>query len=216
MLGELIPLALVVALSPVSIIPAVLLVLHTDHPRPTGLAFMAGWLVGLAALTAVFVQIPHLVDGLDRGSPSWAPWVRIAIGVVLILLAVGRWVTRHRATESPTFLNRLSRITPGGALVAGFALVVANPKVLVMNAAAGLIIGTAAVGVGVWLAVAFYSAVAGSTVIIPILAYMVAGERVDHQLERFRDWMQREHAVVTAAILAVVGLLLLYTGIRAV
>ena len=78
MLGELIPLALVVALSPVSIIPAVLLVLHTDHPRPTGLAFMAGWLVGLAALTAVFVQIPHLVDGLDRGSPSWAPWVRIA------------------------------------------------------------------------------------------------------------------------------------------
>ena len=44
---------------------------------------------------------------------------------------------------------------------------------------------------------------------------MVAGERVDRQLERFRDWMQREHAVVTAVILAIVGLLLLYTGIRA-
>ena len=188
--------------------------LHTDHPRPTGLAFMAGWLIGLAVLTALFVQVPHLVDGLG-GSPSWAPWVRIAIGVVFIFLAIGRWVTRHRATHSPTFLNRLSRITPAGALVAGFALVVANPKVLVMNAAAGLIIGTAAVGVGVWLAVAFYTAVAGSTVIIPILAYMVAGERVDRQLERFRDWMEREHAVVTAAILAVVGLLLLYTGIRA-
>ena len=56
LLGELIPLALVVALSPLSIIPAVLLVLHTDRPRPTGLAFMAGWLVGLAALTVVFVR----------------------------------------------------------------------------------------------------------------------------------------------------------------
>ena len=215
MLGELIPLALVVALSPVSIIPAVLLVLHTDHPRPTGLTFMAGWLIGLAALTAVFVQVPHLIDGLDRGSPSWTPWVRIAIGVVLILAAVGRWVTRHRATRSPALLNHLSRITPAAALAIGFALVVANPKVLVMNAAAGLIIGTAAVGVGVWLAVAFYTAIAGSTVIIPTLAYMVAGERVDRQLERLSDWMQREHAVLTAVILVIVGILLLYTGIRA-
>jgi threonine/homoserine/homoserine lactone efflux protein len=214
LLGELIPLALVVALSPVSIIPAVLLVLHTDHPRPTGLAFMAGWLIGLAGSTAVFVAVPHLIDGLDR-SPSWAPWVRIAIGAVSILLAVGRWVTRHRATGSPAFLNRLGRVTPAGALVTGFVLVVANPKVLVMNAAAGLIIGTAAAGVTVWLAVAFYTAMAGSTVIAPIVAYLVAGERVDRQLERFRDWMQREHAAMTAAILAIVGLLLLYTGIRA-
>ena len=84
MLGELVPLALVVALSPVSIIPAVVLVLHTDHPKPTGLAFMTGWLVGLAVLTAVFVQVPHLIDGLGRESPTWAPVLRIAVGVLLI------------------------------------------------------------------------------------------------------------------------------------
>jgi len=40
------PLALVVALSPLSIIPAVL-VLHTPRPRPTGLAFLVGWLSDL-------------------------------------------------------------------------------------------------------------------------------------------------------------------------
>ena len=215
MLGELIPLALVVALSPLSIIPAVVLVLHTEHPRPTGLAFMAGWLVGLAALTAVFVQVPHLVDGFGQASPSWAPWVRIGIGVVLVVLAVGRWATRNRATREPALLNRLSRITPVGAAVIGFTLTVANPKVVVMNAAAGLIIGTTAVGFGVWTAVLFYTAVAGSTVIAPVLAYTVAGERVDPQLERMKNWMQREHAAVTAVILIVVGVLLIYTGIRA-
>jgi hypothetical protein len=213
--GELVPLALVVALSPVSIIPAVLLVLHTDHPKPTGLAFMAGWLAGLAVLTLLFVQVPHLVDGLGRESPPWAPWLRIALGVLLIALAVGRWATRKRETRPPAFLNRLSKITPAGAGVIGFGLVVANPKVVVMNAAAGLIIGTTTVGIGGWLAVAFYTALAGSTVIAPILAYLVAGERVDGQLERVRDWMQREHATVTAAILLVVGVLLAYTGIRA-
>ena len=134
-----------------------------------------------------------------------------------LALAVGRWVTRKRETRPPppAFLNRLSKISPVGAGIIGFGLVVANPKVVVMNAAAGLIIGTAAVGLGVWLAVAFYTALAGSTVIAPILAYVVAGERVDGQLERVRDWMQREHATVTAAILLIVGVLLTYTGIRA-
>ena len=58
-LTELIPLALVVALSPLSIIPAVL-VLHTPRPRPTGLAFLAGWLVGLAALTTIFLEVSSL------------------------------------------------------------------------------------------------------------------------------------------------------------
>ena len=214
MLGELVPLALVVALSPVSIIPAVVLVLHTAHPRPTGLAFMAGWLTGLAASTAIFVAIPNLVEGLSE-SPPWMPWVRIAIGALLIIAAVGRWLTRSRTTRPPAFLDRLGKITPAGAAVIGFGLVVANPKVLVMNAAAGLIIGTAAAGATVWIAVAFYTVLAGSTVIAPILAYVVAGARVDPALGRVRDWMQREHAAVTAAILLVVGVLLTYTGIRA-
>lgn len=215
MLGELVPLALVVALSPVSIIPAVLLVLHSDHPRSTGLAFMTGWLIGLAALTAIFVLVPHLLDGIGAGSSPWAAWLRIAIGMLLIVAAVGRWLTRDRATRPPALLNRLRGITPASAALIGSGLVVANPKVLVMNAAAGLIIGAAAVGVSGWLAVAFYTALAGSTVIAPVLAYVVAGDRVDRQLERIRHWMQREQAALTAIILAIVGVMLAYTGIRA-
>ncbi len=64
-LAELIPLAMVVALSPLSIIPAVL-VLHTPRPRPAGLAFLAGWLIGLTALTAIFVGVSGLFGHLDE------------------------------------------------------------------------------------------------------------------------------------------------------
>ena len=70
-LTELAPLALVIALSPLSIIPAVL-ALHTDRPRPTGLAFLAGWLVGLAALVSLFVVASDLVGSLDK-PPSLRP-----------------------------------------------------------------------------------------------------------------------------------------------
>ena len=82
---ELIPLALVVALSPLSIIPAVL-VLHTPQPRPTGLAFLAGWLFGLAVLTAIFVEVSSLAGGLREKPPSWASWLRIVVGAALIVV----------------------------------------------------------------------------------------------------------------------------------
>jgi threonine/homoserine/homoserine lactone efflux protein len=216
-LGQLIPLALVVAASPLTIIPAIVLVLRSDRARPTGLAFMFGWLVGLAATTAVFVQLPRLLDGLNRPAPTWAAWVRIAVGVALVAFGVWRWLTRHQLSKQPAWLNRLSRLSPTGAGAIGVTLILVNPKVLVINAAAGLVIGTAALGVpGTWLAVAYYTVIAGSSVLAPILAYVIAGERVDHQLERLKQWMERQHAVLMAGFLAVVGLLLMYTGIRAV
>jgi len=215
--GQLIPLALVVAMSPLTIIPAIVLVLQSEHPRPTGLAFMFGWLIGLAATTTVFVQLPRLLDGLNRPAPTWAAWVRIAAGIALLALAVWRWLTRHQVAKQPAWLNRLSRLTPAGAAAIAVGLILVNPKVLVMNAAAGVVIGTATFGVAsVWLAVAYYTVIAGSSVLIPMLAYAVAGERVDHQLERLKQWMERQHAVLMAGFLAVVGLLLVYTGIRAV
>src|ERR1700758_3286943 len=64
-LTELIPLALVVALSPLSVIPAVL-VLHTPRPRPTSLAFLLGWLAGLTVLTVLFLELSTLVAGLGK------------------------------------------------------------------------------------------------------------------------------------------------------
>src|SRR5689334_13007465 len=199
MLGQLIPLALVVAASPLTIIPAIVLVLRSDRARPTGLAFMFGWLAGLAATTAVFVQLPRLLDGLNRPAPTWAAWVRIAAGVALLAFAVWRWLTRHQVTKQPVWLNRLGRLTPAGAGAIAVGLILVNPKVLVMNAAAGLVIGTASPGTaGMWMAVAYYTIIAGSSVLVPILAYAVAGERVDHQLERFKQWMERQHAVLMA------------------
>ena len=82
-LTTLIPLALVVAISPLSIIPAVL-VLQTPRPTPTSLTFLAGWLVGLAALTAVFVVSSDALGDLRKSPPAWASWLRIVLGAALI------------------------------------------------------------------------------------------------------------------------------------
>src|SRR4051812_31343597 len=113
-LGELIPLALVVAMSPLTIIPAIVLVLQSDRASPTGLAFMSGWLVGLAATTAVFVQLPRLLDGLNRPAPTWAAWVRIAAGGALGAFGVWRGLSRPRGGKQPARRGRLAEGDPGG------------------------------------------------------------------------------------------------------
>jgi threonine/homoserine/homoserine lactone efflux protein len=213
-LTELIPLALVVALSPLSIIPAVL-VLHTPRPKPTGLAFLAGWLFGLVALSAIFVEVSGLAGGLRDKPPSWASWVRIIVGAALIVFGLYRWFTRKRSAHKPGWMNSMGKFTPSRALFAAAALTVVNPKVLFICAAAGLAIGTAGLRApGAWGAVAWFVLVAGSTVAIPILAYAVAGERLDGPLARLKDWMERQHATLVAAIMVVIGLLVLYKGIH--
>jgi hypothetical protein len=215
-LTELIPLALVVALSPLSIIPAVL-VLHTSRPRPTALTFLAGWIVGLAALTAAFVEVSNLLGGLHDKPPSWASWLRVIIGAGLIVFGAYRWLMRKKSAHTPKWMQSVSTLTPLRAGLAAIALTIVNPKVLFMCAAAGLAIGSAGLNTApeVWGATAWYVAVAASTVALPILAYAVSGDRLDEPLTRLKDWMQRQHAVLVAVILVVIGLLVLYKGIHA-
>ena len=211
---ELIPLALVVALSPLSIIPAVL-VLHTPRPRPTGLAFLAGWLVGLAVLTAIFVEVSDLLGGVGSKPPGWASWLRVVVGAALIVFGVYRWLTRKRSGHTPRWLQSMSKLTPLRAAATAAVLTVANPKVLFICAAAGLAIGTAGLGnPGVWVAELWYVLVAASTVAIPILAYAVSGDRLNEPLTRLKDWMERQHATLVAGILIVIGLVVLYKGIQ--
>jgi threonine/homoserine/homoserine lactone efflux protein len=213
-LTDLIPLALVIALSPLSIIPAVL-VLDTARPRPTGLAFLTGWLFGLAVLSSIFLEVSSLAGGLRERPPSWASWLRIAVGAALIVLGLVRWSRRNKSAHTPGWMSSMKKFTPGRALLVSAALTVVNPKVLFICAAAGLAIGTAGLRApGTWGAVVWFILIAGSTVAIPILAYAVAGSRLDEPLAKLKDWMERKHSVLIAVILVAIGLMVLYKGIH--
>jgi hypothetical protein len=214
-LATLIPLALVVAVSPLSIIPAVL-VLQTPRPRPTGLAFLAGWLFGLAALTAVFVASSDALGALRKSPPAWASWLRVVLGLALIAYGIYEWLARHRHTESPRWMRSFASLTPARAGLTGLVLVVVRLEVLTMCALAGLAIGGGGLGIAaVWITVAVFVAVAASTVAIPVLAYAGAGDRLDEPMARLKDWMEKNNATLLAAILVLIGLMVLYNGVHA-
>ena len=214
-LPTLIPLALVIAVSPLSIIPAVL-VLQTPRPRPTGLAFLAGWLLGLVALTAIFVASSDALGGLRKSPPAWASWLRVVLGLALIAYGIYEWLSRHRHTEPPRWMRSFATLTPARAGLTGLVLVVVRLEVLTMCALAGLAIGSGGVGrAAVWTTAAIFVTVAASTVAIPVLAYAGAGDRLDEPMARLKDWMEKNNAALLAAILVVIGLMVVYNGVHA-
>ena len=216
MLTELIPLALVVALSPLSVIPAVL-VLHTPRPRPTGLAFLAGWLVGLVVLTAIFLEVSSLAGGLREKPPGWASWLRIVIGRALIVFGVYRWFTRKKSAHTPKWIQGLSKLTPAACGRHRYRAHRRQPQGAVHLCRSGF-------GDRLRRARRCRAHVARRRVVrggrrhppwrYPFSAYAVSGDRLDEPLARLRDWLERQHATLVAVILVVIGLLVLYKGIH--
>jgi hypothetical protein len=215
LLTTLIPLALVVAVSPLSIIPAVL-VLQTPRPGPTSLTFLGGWLLGLTALTAAFVASSDLLGDLHKKPPTWASWLRIVLGVALIGYGIYEWLARHRRTESPRWMRSFATLTPPRAGITALVLVVIRVEVLTMCALAGLNIGGSGLAdAAKWILAAIFVAVAASTVAVPILAYAAAGHRLDDPMARLKDWMEKNNGALMAAVLILIGLMVLYNGASA-
>lgn len=213
-LGKLIPLAAVIALSPITVIPAVL-VLQAPRPRPASLAFLGGWVLGLTALTALFVSGSGMFGGLHKAPPTWASWLRVVLGAALIGLGLFHWFTRHRRSAMPRWMRSFATLSPVRAGVMGVALAGLRLEVVILCVAAGLAIGNSGFGVsGQLVAAAIFVVICVSTVAIPILGYVAAADRLADALERLKVWMQENHGALLAITLVLIGLLVLYNGIH--
>lgn len=208
---ELVPLALGIAASPFPVIPVVLLLL-TPRPAATSRAFLAGWVLGIAVGVVAATLLSDLVTP-GSTPPAWASWLRVLLGLVLLVAAVRQWRSRAATAEPPGWLRQVESATPGSAFRLALVLSLANPKVLLLAVAAGLTIGTAALGgQGVVLVVAF-TATASLSVAVPVLLHATLGERVLGPLGRVRDVLLRHAAAITAGVMLVLGVLVLTTGL---
>jgi threonine/homoserine/homoserine lactone efflux protein len=141
-IGDLLPLALGVAISPVPII-AVILMLLSPRAGAASVGFALGWLVGIVTITAVTVLVASGVDiGGDGGEPSTAgSWVSLVLGLLLVALGVKQWRDRPEPGESaplPKWMAAIDNVTPVRAVGLGFLLSAVNPKNLLMCVSAGV------------------------------------------------------------------------------
>jgi hypothetical protein len=211
--GQSLPLAVGMALSPVPII-AVVLMLTTPRARANGPAFVLGWLVGLGVVGAVVLALAGPGAAGEEGQPAaWVSWVKLLLGVLLLLVAARQFRGRpHQGEEAPLprWMGAIDRFTPPQALGGGAALAGANPKNLLLAvAAAAAIAQTGIAGGPQAVAYAVFAVVGTLGVGAPVVISFAMGKRSAELLGRLKDWMAHNNAVIMAVLCLVIGMKLL-------
>ncbi|UJP10724.1 GAP family protein [Microbacterium sp. KUDC0406] len=145
-IGDILPLAIGVAISPVPIIAAILMLL-SPKARTTSVGFLLGWVVGIALAATVFTLLSSVLPQDEQsGSQPIKGVVQIVLGALLLLVAVRQWGKRPKDGDEPAMPAWMKAIdTMTFVKASGLALLLAavNPKNLLLAASAGMTIGSA-------------------------------------------------------------------------
>jgi cytochrome c biogenesis protein CcdA len=215
--GLVVTIGLADAMNPSTVGPASALAIQPDGARRAA-AFTAG--VAGTSLAAGLVLVAGPGAAIMAALPHPGPRVRdlaeIALGVVLLALALAAWLGRHRLAralaapeEGRTRRAGLAAPLGVGAAIMAVELPTAFPY---FGALAAIVGSKAPLPTQLLLVVAFNAAF-----VLPLLAIVAvriaAGERGGGRLERFRLVLARYAGIVLAGLLAVAGLVLVGLGL---
>jgi hypothetical protein len=216
-IGESLPFAIAVAISPIPII-AVILMLLSPRAGANSAAFGLGWLVGIAGGIAVVLAVAGAIGTTTNGTASsGTSTTKLIIGILVLIIGVRHLRKRPAAGQPvalPKWLQAIEHLTPIKSAALGLGLSVINPKNLLMIVGGGLAISQApASSTGHLVAAVVFVALAATTVVIPIVAYRIVGSRADPRLQSLNTWLQANNATVVAVLLLVIGVVLIGKGI---
>ena len=205
-----------VAASPLPIV-AVLIILLTKRARVGSLVFASAWVVGnalaitLAIIFAGKVAAPH---GLDLPAEGFAA---VLLGFGLIVTA---WLARrgrHRTEDPaavPGWVNAVDGLSPVGGAVVAFSNALTSPKNLALAITTGIAIQSALPpGAERLSAGLLYVAIASLAIVTPVALYIVAGDRADATLSRWKRNVTARAAVIVELTLFVIGIGLALRGV---
>lgn len=210
------PLAVGIAISPIPIIAAILMLL-SPSAKATSVGFLVGWLAGIVgAIVLVTVLSSVLPQEDSSGSSPVAGVIKIIVGALLLFLAAKQWRGRPAEGEQaamPKWMSAIDSMTAAKGLGLGFLLSAVNAKNL-MAISAGLIIGDANLSVGdTTVVIVVFVLLAGCTVLVPVIGYLVASAQMAGPLDSLRGWLVDNNATIMAVVLLVIGVSVIGKGI---
>ncbi|MFJ1704588.1 GAP family protein [Kitasatospora sp. NPDC088346] len=218
-IGQVLAPAVGVAISPLALI-AVILMLATPRGPVNGTAFTVGWVVALAALTTLVVVAG---SELDTGGPrpTWSWWVKLAVGVLFLLIGARQWRGRPReghVIAPPAWMRAVDRFTPARAAGLATMLVAANPKNLLLTVAGGVSIATSDASPAGKTAAAVLMVLVGSLcTLVPLGVHLLgsgsgsagsgagAGSDSAKLLGEWKAWMSTHNSAIVTVLLVVLG-----------
>jgi hypothetical protein len=214
LLGEIIPIGLLLALGPTRIISTILL-LTSARPMENALAFLGG----VAGLYLVVGSVTLLFFGRAIRSIT----VTTAI-VDTILVAGGLFLLAYAArgllkmpdpdAQSPRWMRRITSISAGQAFVFGIILACSLKYLLVYLGGVALIyetglsFGLRAIALVVLISLALLSQ------IVPIALYAANSTRTRVQLSALMEWLNRHSRLIMTGFSLVLGIFFLVSGLQ--
>jgi threonine/homoserine/homoserine lactone efflux protein len=179
---------------------AFILILSAEKGTRKGLAFILGWLACLVVVIAAVV----LVTGGNPPKPNTAPStaalaVKLALGIVLILLAVRQWRRMGRPRKPPAWMARLDRLSPWTA--AGLAAFL-QPWALVA-AGAATVTQAKLSNAADYLTLMLFCVLATSSFLYLELYASFKPATADARLMSMRTWLDthRDQAIIVISLL---------------
>lgn len=210
------PIAIAVAVSSVPIM-AMIIILLSPRRDESALPFLIGWVLGIAVVVSLCTLGAQAVptSRSPRQPETAVALGEILVGSAIVVVAIIAWIRARRnpSADMPKWLNTVGSFGPWSSFGVAFALNL-RPKGLLLAIAAGLAIRGDEISLGESVVViAIYTIVGASTVAVPIIVTLAAPKRMEPRLVRARDWLARNSGAVTAVILLLIGVVIIFTGI---
>jgi threonine/homoserine/homoserine lactone efflux protein len=211
------PLAVAIAIFPVPIVAAVLLV-GSERGHGKCLVFVVGWCVGLLAVGAIALLLAGVADASDDAeTATWVKVILFCLGTALVVAAVPKWRGRPKSGEEapvPNWMSTIDDFTVAKAGIAGFALSGLNPKNVALAAAAAAEIAAFGLQAEQQIAaVLVFTCVASLGVATPLVVSLALGARSRAVLDALKNWMARNNAVIMAVLFAAIGVKLVVDAV---
>jgi len=199
-----------VALSPLPVAAAIAL-LGTRAPLASSFGFVLGWLSHLTVLSTIVLLV---LNGPQVGSSK--PFDRavsvilLGLGVLLLALALRSWLKRAAwEDELAPWMQRLARITPRLAFIAGFLGVSLNPKNLALALSGMHSINAAQLGAQESIVALIAFILIGTvSVAAPVAVYVTLPARSEGILEGCQAWLSDHARASVLWVLVAVGTVL--------
>ena len=217
-LGDLLPLAIGIAISPIPII-ACILILFSSNARLNGPLFLLGWIIGIAVVTTAVYLVARSSGVTDTAAsgPSLGDVVTLLLGLGAIALGIKQWRSQPAPGEEaklPAWMSAIADFPPIRAFGFGVLLSALNPKNLAFAAAAGVVIdGAVTSGGNAAAMLALFVVLASLSIVIPVVYTLVGGEGARRTLTGWRTWLTAHNAAVMAVLFVVIGAKLLGEGL---
>lgn len=216
-IGQILPTAIGVAISPVPII-AVVLLLASPKGKGKALGFLLGWLIGLGLVgVLVLVLAEPAGASTDNGPAVWVGWLLAALGALAILLGIRQFRGRPRGDEEPPmpkWMAAIDKFTAGRSTAVGFVLAALNPKNLTLTLAAAATIAAAGLSsTESYVALAVFVVIGTIGLAIPIAIYFLGGDKAAQTLEELHHWLAIHNAAIMSVLFVVIGAKLLGSGV---